>query len=194
MRHYFTNDHSLKQNRREITFRFLSSSYTLMSDDGIFSKDGLDTGTEVLLKVLLDKELTGPVADLGSGLGVIGVILSAYQKDLVIDGFDINERTVELAKINYKRYQVKGTIYNHDGIKGSYQTIISNPPIRVGKEKLYQLFENVATSLESGASFYFVMRKQHGAKSAQKKCLELFGNCQLLKKDYGFYVYRCIKD
>lgn len=187
--HYFTDPSNTKQNRRDIPFRFLGFEYKVMSDDGVFSKDGLDIGTESLLKVLVKENISGNVADLGCGIGVIGVILSKYF-DLEYSGFDVNSRSVELANINYERYQVKGINIHHDGLFGSFDTIISNPPIRVGKEKLYQLFDNVYEHTKPGGTFYFVIRKSHGAQSARKKVSSLFGNCTLLKKDKGFYIYK----
>lgn len=193
MSHYFTDNSKLKKNRREITFRFLGINYTLTSDDGVFSKDGLDKGTEVLLETVLKNEIVSPVADLGCGIGVVGVLLNTSTTNLTVDGFDVNPRAVELANINYQKYKVNGKNIVNDGIVGAYNTVISNPPIRVGKEKLYNIFNNIYDSLNQNGSFYFVIRKQHGAKSAQAKCNELFGNCTLLKKDYGFYVYKSEK-
>lgn len=193
MSHYFTDNSDLKQNRKEAPFRFLDIEYVVHSDDGVFSKSGLDRGTEVLLKVVTNQELTGNVADLGSGIGVIGVILSSYF-DINITGVDVNPRAVELANLNFKRHDVKGINIVQDGLTGAFDAVISNPPIRVGKEKLYELFDSAYESLTRGGSFIFVMRKSHGAKSAQAKCIELFGNCELLKKDKGFYVYQAKKD
>lgn len=193
MSHYFTDNSKLKQNRREISFRFLDIKLTLMSDDGVFSKDTLDKGTEILLETCLKQELISPVADLGCGIGVVGVILNQYYPEMVIDGFDVNPRAVELANINYKKYKCQGTCIVNDGIKGKYNTVISNPPIRIGKQLMYALFDNIYESLEENGNFYFVIRKSHGAKSAQKKCVDLFGNCTLLNKDSGYYIYKCVK-
>lgn len=192
MNHYFTDNTNLKQNRREITFRFLDIDYTLWSDDGVFSKDTLDQGTGILLKVISKMQVSGKVCDLGSGIGVVGVILH-HLFDVEMHGFDVNPRAVSLANDNYKRYEVRGENVLHDGIVGDFDWVISNPPIRVGKEILYRLFEEAYASLNLGGSFVFVIRKQHGAKSAASKCIELFGNCELLVKSKGYYVYQSIK-
>ena len=189
MSHYFTDHSEISRNRRDIPFRFLDFEYKVMSDDGVFSKDGLDIGTESLLKVVVKQDLKGEVADLGCGIGVIGVILSRYF-DIKITGFDVNPRSVDLANINFKRYEVNGENRLADGLDGMFDVVISNPPIRVGKEKLYQLFDNVYEHLNPNGVFLFVIRKSHGAQSAQKKINDLFGNCTLLKKDKGFYIYK----
>ena len=192
MSHYFTNDKTLTQNRREISFRFLGIEYKLTSDDGVFSKNAFDLGTQSLLEVVIKEDLKGSVCDLGSGIGVIGVILNNHF-DVTMTGFDVNEKAVDLANLNYKKYKVNGKNILNDGVQGKFDHIVSNPPIRVGKEILYRLFEEASESLNDGGSFIFVIRKQHGAKSAQEKCIELFGNCELLKKNKGYYIYKATK-
>ena len=192
MSHYFTNDTELKENRREITFRFLGIDYTLETDNGVFSKDGFDKGTEALLEVVCKESISGSVCDLGAGIGVVGIILSSHF-NINVTGFEVNKRAVELANLNYKRYGVKGDTYLQDGVTGNYDWIISNPPIRVGKQVLYRLFDETYHALNTKGSFMFVIRKQHGAKSAEAKCKELFGNCELLKKSKGYYIYKAIK-
>ncbi|QIK56801.1 class I SAM-dependent methyltransferase [Erysipelothrix sp. HDW6A] len=194
MSHYFTDNSNLKTNRKEIPFRFLGYEYVMTSDDGVFSKEGLDRGTEALLKVLVSEELGTNICDVGCGIGVIGVILSQYFESSFA-GIDVNPRALELAKINYKRNNVKGDLYLQDGLTKDmkFDTIVTNPPIRVGKEKVYELFDQIYEALEIGGRFYFVMRKSHGAKSAEAKCIESFGNCKLLKKDKGFYIYVVFK-
>ena len=192
MSHYFTNDTQLRENRREISFRFLGIDYTLDTDDGVFSKNGLDQGTEVLLNVVCNEPVTGRVCDLGAGIGVVGVVLNSHF-DVEVTGMEVNERAKNLANDNYKRYDVKGEVQLHDGVTGEYEWVVSNPPIRAGKVVLYRLFEESYQALSNKGSFIFVIRKQHGAKSAEAKCLELFGNCELLKKSKGYYIYKSVK-
>lgn len=189
MSHYFTDNSNLKKNRRDIPFRFLDINFSVISDDGVFSKDGLDRGTESLLKVCVNQPLKGKVVDLGCGIGVVGVILSHFFSNIEMTGVDVNPRSVELANINYEKYNVNGINKIQDGLDGMYDYVISNPPIRVGKEKMYSLFDNAYDVLNEGGMFIFVIRKSHGAKSAQAKCVELFGNCELLKKEKGYYIY-----
>ena len=192
MSHYFKTDKGLSQNRREISFRFLGLEYSLITDDGVFSKDAFDEGTKSLLTVASELDIQGEVCDLGSGIGVIGVILNDHF-DVNMTGFDVNERAIELSNENYQKYKVNGKNILNDGIQGKFDTVISKPPIRVGKKILYRLFEEVYESLNDKGQFVFVIRKSHGAKSAQAKCIELFGNCELLKKNKGYYIYQSIK-
>ena len=190
MNHYFTDNQELVQNRREIAFRFLDCDYLLLTDDGVFSKQHLDIGTGALLKACSKQDMSNSkVCDLGCGYGPIGVVLNDVFENLEITGFDTNSRAVELANINFDRYKVKGENIVNDGIIGKFDWVITNPPIRVGKQKMYSLFDEAYQSLNDGGAFMFVIRKQHGAKSAQAHCIGLFGNCELLMKEKGFYTY-----
>lgn len=190
MNHYFTDNQELVQNRREIAFRFLDCDYLLLTDDGVFSKQHLDIGTASLLKACSKQDMSNSkICDLGCGYGPIGVVLNDLFGNLEITGFDTNPRAVELANINFDRYKVKGENIVNDGIIGKFDWVITNPPIRVGKQKMYSLFDEAYQSLNDGGAFMFVIRKQHGAKSAQAHCISLFGNCELLMKEKGFYTY-----
>lgn len=188
MSHYFTDNQDTRKNRRVITFRFLDNDYNLISDEGVFSKNALDQGTKILLKQCATLPVAGRVGDLGCGIGVIGVIL-AQLFEVTMQGFDTNPRAVELANLNYARYQVTGSNEVRDGLIGQFDCVISNPPIRIGKEKLYALFDNVHDCLVKDGFFVFVIRKQQGALSAFRKCQELFGNCMLLGREKGYHLY-----
>ncbi len=192
MSHYFSNNSDTIENRREISFRFLGLDYNLNSSDSVFSKDGFDRGTEVLLKKVSTLEISGAVCDMGCGIGVIGVILHHLFKVKML-GVDVNPRAVKLANENYQKYGVLGENIVSDGVVGNFDFVVSNPPIRVGKEILYRLFEEAYTALNPRGSFIFVIRKSHGALSAQKKCMELFGNCELLERSKGYHVYQATK-
>ncbi len=190
MSHYFTDNRELVKNRREITFRFFNYDYIIETDNGVFSKGHVDAGTQSLLKACLKQDLNNSkICDLGCGYGIIGLVLSKEFENVEVTGFDVNPLAVELANINFAKNSVKGENILNDGIIGTYDWVITNPPIRVGKEKMYSLFDEAYESLHKGGSFMFVIRKQHGAKSAQAKCIELFGNCELLTKEKGFYTY-----
>ena len=48
--HYFTDNRNLKQNRKEHSFRLNQHEFTFVTDNGVFSKTGVDYGTMVLLE------------------------------------------------------------------------------------------------------------------------------------------------
>ena len=56
MSHYFINDDSLKSEKRIIKYTINSHYFELTSDIGVFSKNELDPGSELLIKTAI-KEL-----------------------------------------------------------------------------------------------------------------------------------------
>lgn len=177
------------QNRKEVSFRFLSASYTFTSDSGVFSKDGLDTGTRILLETLVKQNLAGKCLDYGCGIGTIGILLKVHMDHLDISGFDINQRAVDLAKLNARKNHVEVDFYHDDKIRqGQYDVIILNPPIRSGKKNIYRMFKESYNHLVDGGQFWIVIRKSHGALSAIKELQNYFKNVEVVNKDKGFFI------
>jgi hypothetical protein len=65
--HYFTPDPSAPHRPREIAVAALGLALSMHTDAGVFSSDGLDPGSRLLIESL--PPLTGRVADLGCGWG-----------------------------------------------------------------------------------------------------------------------------
>lgn len=192
MNHYFDDNRHLKSNRKEISFRFWCFNYSFILDNGVFSKDGIDTGSKILLEWVSKQTLGDRILDLGCGYGTIGIILKKIFTDSEIHMVDVNLRALELAKENAKRNDVNVSIYEsniYDQVSvNDFSDIITNPPIRAGKNVIYQMFEEAYEHLREGGRLWIVIRKSHGALSAQKKIMSVFGNCEIVKKDKGFYV------
>ncbi len=196
MSHYYTDNRQLPHDRKEISFRFSGLNLVLMSDAGVFSKDKVDTGTTILLTALSECELTGAALDIGCGYGVIGIVLKKLFPQLEVTMIDINPRAIECSVSNAQRNGVECKILESDGFKEiheSYNVIVTNPPIRTGKAVIYQIFEDSYKHLSSGGELWFVIRKQHGALSAIKKCEELFNSVEIITKDKGFFVIKATK-
>lgn len=196
MSHYYTDNRSLPHNRKEISFRFSGLQFVFGTDNGVFSKEHVDTGTAILLNSLKDEPISGRILDMGCGYGVIGIVMKRLFADSEVVMADVNPRAVECSVSNAQRNGTECRILVSDGFKqieGSYNTIISNPPIRAGKAVIYQMFEDSARMLETGGRLYLVMRKQHGALSAVKKLEELFKTVEIIDKDKGFFVIRATK-
>ena len=92
--HYYTENPTSGHDERRIALRALGRELIFTTDAGVFSRDGLDRGTEVLLDAL--PELSGRVLDLGCGWGAVGVALGKKYPGLEIVMTDINRRAVEL--------------------------------------------------------------------------------------------------
>ena len=167
--HYYTENPASAHDERRIVLSILGQELTFTTDAGVFSRDGLDRGTELLLEAL--PELTGRVLDLGCGWGAVGVALGKKYPALGIVMTDINSRAVELARRNLAANGVKAEVVQGDGfqsVAGDFDAIVTNPPIRAGKAVIYGLFAQARDRLRPGGALYLVIRKQQGAPSALK--------------------------
>ena len=195
MSQYFDNDKNIKSERKIIKFNFDNKVFSIYSDNGVFSKDRFDYGTRVLLNSVDIDELSGNVLDLGCGLGVVGIILGTFNKGINIDMVDINERAIDLAKNNLVLNNVKANVFVSDiysNIDNKYDFIITNPPIRAGKNVIRGFLLGSYDYLKDDGILYFVMRKDHGVKSMIKELSVKF-NTSIVNKDKGFYVVLCTK-
>lgn len=195
MSHYFTDNRNLPQNRKEISFRFSGISYNLITDNGVFSKTEVDFGTWVLLDTLKDEPISGRVLDVGCGYGVIGIVLTTLFKTVTM-GVDVNPRALGLAEENSKlnKVDVDFKLSNClDEVEGNFNVIVTNPPIRAGKKIVHQIFEQSFDHLEANGCLYVVIRKQQGAESAIKKIKEVFKNCEVIRKEKGYWILRAQK-
>lgn len=195
MSQYFDNDKNIKSERKIIKFNFDNKVFSIYSDNGVFSKDRFDYGTRVLLNSVDIDKLSGNVLDLGCGLGVVGIILGTFNKGINIDMVDINERAIDLAKNNLVLNNVKANVFVSDiysNIDNKYDFIITNPPIRAGKNVIRGFLLGSYDYLKDDGILYFVMRKDHGVKSMIKELSVKF-NTNIVNKDKGFYVVLCTK-
>ena len=191
MSHYFSKQPTKKSHQKNISIVFNNIEYPFITDYGVFSKDHLDEATSLLIHtVSLNEGET--VLDLGCGYGVIGLLL-ADQFNVKATLCDVNERAIELANLNQKALNIKAEIICSDGyenIDQCFNHIITNPPIRVGKEKLYTLLKDAKKHLVPHGTLWFVMHKKHGVKSAIT-FLKDYYNLEVKKKHKGFHVVAC---
>ena len=191
MGHYFINE-DLEHNKKIIKVIIKNEDFSFITDNGVFSKKGLDFGTRTLLENLDYKNINGKILDFGCGYGSIGIIVSKFT-GLEVDMLDINKRSIELAKENSKLNKVKTNIFEsniYENVQDKYDYIISNPPIRVGNEILYKILFEAKNHLNDNGKLIIVVNKDQGAKSLMEK-LKKFYNVNLIAKNKGFFVIKC---
>ena len=189
MGNYFVNDDNLKSEIREFKINFLNQDFIFKTDNGVFSKGELDYGTYLLLTTVLNLDIKGKVLDLGCGYGAIGVVISKL-KNTKVTMVDVNKRAVHLSKMNVSDNKCDCLVINSDGylnVSDKFDYIITNPPIRVGKTKLYELMIDSKNYLNENGVIYLVIRKEQGAKSFIKDMSEYY-NVNVLEKSKGFYI------
>ena len=191
MSHYFTDNRQLPQNRKEISFRFSGFIIPLITDNGVFCKSEVDFGSYVLLKTIKEEPLGDHILDLGCGYGVIGVTVKKMFPDAEMLMVDVNPRAVELAVLNAQKNSVEAEVRVSDifgNVTETLSDILTNPPIRAGKKVIYAY-----DHFRPQGHLYVVIRKQQGALIAKAKIEEIFGNCEVINKEKGYYILKSTK-
>jgi len=199
MSHYFVNDESVVSKPRQICYSFNGVDFSLQSDNGVFSKNELDKGSELLIETLLPINLGRNILDIGCGIGVIGLTLAYFTPSLNVCLTDVNTRALGLCSANAATLKLsqRVTILQSDiytKVEGKYDSIVSNPPIRAGKKVTYEIYKGALVHLIDGGSLYIVIRKNQGAPSVMSYLEELFGNVTLLAREKGYYVLQATKN
>lgn len=192
MGQYFSNE-KLPSNVRKTECFVLGKKFTFLTDNGVFSKDGLDFGSRLLLETIPLEEVGGKILDMGCGYGVFGIVIGKLTS-ANIDMVDVNLRALHLASRNARENGVSNVnIFEsnvYEKVSSKYSSIITNPPIRAGKKIVYDIVMNAKNYLEDDGKLFLVIRKEQGAKSLIVD-LEKIYNVDILKKSKGFFIIKC---
>ncbi|MHC9532283.1 class I SAM-dependent methyltransferase [Dellaglioa sp. L3N] len=197
--YYFTKNPDVIHDEKEWTFELMNNEFKFTTDNGVFSKKTVDFGSRVLLNAFEQQEITaGSLLDVGCGYGPIGLAIAKSQPERKVDMTDVNELALELAKKNATINHISNVnIFEsaaYDNVtKTDYAAIITNPPIRAGKDVVHAILGGAFDHLKSGGQLLAVLQKKQGAGSAQKKMTDVFGNCEIILKDKGYYILMSVK-
>jgi 16S rRNA (guanine1207-N2)-methyltransferase len=171
----------------------LGNKFIFCTDNGVFSKDGLDFGSRLLLESIPLEEVGGKVLDMGCGYGVFGIVLNKVLS-CQVDMVDVNLRALHLCDSNIKENKctnIKAFESNcYENIVSKYSCIITNPPIRAGKKIVYEIVMNARNYLEKDGKLFVVIRKEQGAKSLIADLKEFY-NVEILNRKKGFFIIKC---
>lgn len=195
MEHYFTNGPNIKSELRTIKYQYDDTEFKFISDNGVFSKDKIDFGSKLLIETIVDNNPNPEtILDIGCGYGFMGITLGKLLNSKVTM-CDVNERALHLTNKNIKENQINGETLlsdRYENVTNKYDLIISNPPIRAGKEVVYSIIIDAKNYLNKDGELWFVMRKNHGAETA-KKAIDNLYKCEVIKKSKGFHIIRAKK-
>lgn len=197
--HYFTSKPSADKNEKKIEARLKGQQMTFTTDAGVFSRDRVDFGSQVMTEAIDERVFsTQEVLDVGCGYGPVGLSLAKANPSLHIDMIDVNERALELAKKNAELNGVSNVSIFLSSIyeqveKKTYGAVISNPPIRSGKQTVHKIITDAKEHLADNGVLIIVIQKKQGAPSAKKVMEETYGNVTRIGLDKGYWVLQSIK-
>jgi len=198
LHHYFISSEHDEKDFFTFDHEQFGERFVFTSCDDVFSKNQIDYGSQVLINAIVkdSDKYQGHILDICCGYGTIGIILSKLLK-LPFDMCDINRLAVKLANINVKnnKSMVENVFESNmwENVSRKYSHIVSNPPIKVGKKVLLDFLNGIDDHLESGGSVTIVIKKNFGADSTKKYLTEIFGNCEVMNRDKGYYILRSKK-
>lgn len=197
--HYYSRDPKVKSDPKEWSAVLRGKTLRFKTDAGVFSKGEVDFGSRLLAEAFVLPESEGAILDVGCGYGPIGLSIAASFPERSIHMVDVNERALSLAAHNAGQNAVENVeIYPSDALSGvttnGFAAILTNPPIRAGKETVFNFYEGAFLKLVAGGELWVVIQKKQGAPSTISRLEELFGNdVETVVKKRGYYILRVVK-
>ncbi|TDF91442.1 class I SAM-dependent methyltransferase [Paenibacillus piri] len=197
MEHYYSQKPTAAHQIQTIEETLRGRKYTFITDAGVFSKKGVDYGSKALIEALEIDE-SAEVLDVGCGYGPIGFAAAGLAARGHVTMVDINERAVELARQNAQRNHIANVDILQSDMLGKvmdrqFDVVVTNPPIRAGKETVHRIFEQSYEVLRQGGALWIVIQKKQGAPSAFAKLESLFAKVTEVTKDKGYRIVKAVK-
>ena len=197
--HYYSKNQSVDSKPKFWDFELRNVKFRFKSDNGVFSKSEVDFGSRVLIDSFQIPSINGDVLDVGCGYGPIGLSLAKLMPERTVHMVDVNERALELSRENAHLNRVSNVkVYESDRLmnieQNEFAAIVTNPPIRAGKQVIFDIYEQSYEKLSSGGSLWVVIQKKQGAPSTMDKLESLFGNVEVVTKEKGYFILHSKKD
>lgn len=194
--HYYTNDPRSESSPETWTYELRGKTYHFTSDRGVFSKGSVDFGSRLLIESFEVPQVDGRILDVGCGYGPMGISLAdASSREALL--VDVNERALALSEQNATRNGVAietrlSHAYDNVGAE-QFAAIVTNPPIRAGKQVVHTILREAHAHLGEGGALYVVIQKKQGAPSAKKLLEDVFGQVETIAKEKGYFIFRAIR-
>jgi 16S rRNA (guanine1207-N2)-methyltransferase len=180
--HYFSRQPEVASKRRSIELSLPDCELRLTTDSGVFSADGVDAGTRLLLQEAPYPTATmADICDVGCGYGPIALALATRSPQSRVWAVDVNERAVALCAENAEANgndNIRPVVIDSDGsaLVGDpgdvsalagvrFDGMWSNPPIRIGKPALHALLTTWLDRLTPEGHAWLVVQRHLGADS-----------------------------
>ncbi|UEX89923.1 class I SAM-dependent methyltransferase [Staphylococcus ratti] len=201
MSHYYDSHPDSESNERTLTYETEHQQLTLTTDAGVFSRERVDFGSDLLIQTFLNAHPPGEVKriiDVGCGYGPIGLMLAKVAPYDEVTMLDVNHRALALVEKNARLNDIHNIkVLESDGLSAievaQADYILTNPPIRAGKQVVHKILEDAHACLKAKGALYVVIQKKQGMPSAKKKMEAVFGNVESIKNSKGYHILKSIK-
>lgn len=169
--HYFSAQPAGEESRRPLKVVLAGAAKELNTANGIFSPGRIDQGTAVLLNTVEDPPAAGNLLDIGCGWGPMALTMALKSPGADIYAVDVNERALGLTRDNAAALglsNVTAALPDEVDPELRFDTIWSNPPIRVGKAELHALLQLWINRLAPGGTAWLVVQRNLGSDSLQR--------------------------
>ncbi len=160
----------------------------------------------VLLGALCDLHNANRILDIGTGTGVIALMLAQRKQGVFIDGIDINHIAYEKSKVNFENSIFRAHLKAHHhsfkeffelNPEKRYDLIVSNPPFHLNALQSPKESRNI--SKHTDEAFFLdllLLAKTHLTADGSLSLVlpvEISLMLQTTSKDFGLYPKHCIK-
>ena len=194
--HYYTSKPEAEHDEQEFTFLLRGQEMRFVTDAGVFSRSRIDFGSLLLIENMRLRR-DARVLDVGCGYGPIGLAAARLAVDGKVTMIDVNERAVALARRNAEKNGIRNVEIRQSDVYSAVQgetfdVILTNPPIRAGKEIVHRIFTEGHERLVDGGEMWVVIQKKQGAPSALKKLKEVYREVEEVDREKGYHIFRAV--
>ncbi|WP_100404160.1 class I SAM-dependent methyltransferase [Bacillus sp. FJAT-42315] len=196
--HYYSSTPESESNPTYWEYTLKNKMFRFKTDAGVFSKKEVDFGSRLLIEHFELPQIEGPLLDVGCGYGPIGLSIATQSSERLVHMIDVNQRALALAKDNAELNRISNvTVYESDRLEAvvedQFAAILTNPPIRAGKQVVMDIFRQSFRKLAVGGHLWVVIQKKQGAPSAIKELESLFGEVETVERSKGYYILKAEK-
>ena len=175
-----------------MTFELLDlpgSPYRVETRAGVFSRDGLDTGTRLLIDCMKVRS-SDQVLDWGCGWGALGMVAARLSVKGSATLVDSNIRAVSCAEENLRRNRICNAVARVGDARiwdrrEKFDLIVSNPPFHDGNAAAHPLIEGAFRALRPGGRLMLVVMRP---EAYLKHIHRIFGQGKIVARRDGYAV------
>ena len=198
MEHYYTNNPTTESREKIINSIIANENLKFYTDNGVFSKESVDFGTKTMLESFATDKENAKVADIGCGYGVISIFLAKKYPTFKFTMVDVNNRVLELSKKNIELNKIENEVEvlessSFDNVVGTFDIVLTNPPIRAGKKIVYKIMTDSYEHLNAQGELWVVIQKKQGMASCKKLLEDTFSMVEIVTKNKGYYILKAVK-